>query len=157
MRKDGRKGKDETDDNSNSSNPFPRSTVLQRETFKEEKIWTPFDLPRISHLTLFALKQVYQLSYRQIPSFVRDELGNIPCLSTLHYRVKKIEQERFEEFLRWLSKKGLYERERRSFGDKRWDRFFLWLILLDWVVSWEVEEEGEGTLQGRFCFGREGR
>jgi len=35
--------------------------------------------------------------------------------------------------------------------------FFLWLILLDWVVSWEVEEEGEGTLQGRFCFGREGR
>ena len=55
-------------------------------------------------------------------------------------------------------KKGrLYERERRSFGDKRWDRFFLWLILLDWVVSWEVEEEGEGTLQGRFCFGREGR
>jgi hypothetical protein len=105
VRKDGRKGKDETDDNSHSSNPFPRSTILQRETFKEEKIWAPFDLPRISHLTLFALKQVYRLSYRQIPSFVRDELGNIPCLSTLHYRVKKIEQERFEEFLRWLSKK----------------------------------------------------
>jgi len=37
VRKDGRKGKDETDDNSNSSNPFPRSTILQRETFKEEK------------------------------------------------------------------------------------------------------------------------
>jgi hypothetical protein len=106
VRKDGRKGKDETDDNSNSSNPFPRSTILQRETFKEEKIWAPFDLPRISHLDPFRLKQVYRLSYRQIPSFVRDELGNIPCLSTLHYRVKKIEQERFEEFLRWLSKKG---------------------------------------------------
>jgi hypothetical protein len=25
------------------------------------------------------------------------------------------------------------------------------------VVSWEGEEEGEGTLQGRFCFGGEGR
>jgi hypothetical protein len=74
--------------------------------------------PEYLILTLFALKQVYRLSYRQIPSFVRDELGNIPCLSTLHYRVKKIEQERFEEFLRWLSKRGLYEGERGSFGDK---------------------------------------
>jgi hypothetical protein len=124
---------------------------------RKKKFGRPLTYPEYLILTLFALKQVYRLSYRQIPSFVRDELGNIPCLSTLHYRVKKIEQERFEEFLRWLSKKGLYERERRSFGDKRWDRFFLWLILLDWVVSWEVEEEGEGTLQGRFCFGREGR
>ena len=35
--------------------------------------------------------------------------------------------------------------------------FFLWLIWLDWVVSWERDEEGEGTWQGRFCFGREGR
>jgi hypothetical protein len=60
VRKDGRKGKDETDDNSNSSNPFPRSTILQRETFKEEKIWAPFDLPRISHLDPFRLKASLQ-------------------------------------------------------------------------------------------------
>jgi hypothetical protein len=85
---------------------------------RKKKFGRPLIYPEYLILTLFALKQVYRLSYRQIPSFVRDELGNIPCLSTLHYRVKKIEQERFEEFLRWLSKKGLYEGERVSFGDK---------------------------------------
>jgi hypothetical protein len=85
---------------------------------RKKKFGRPLIYPEYLILTLFALKQVYRLSYRQIPSFVRDELGNIPCLSTLHYRVKKIEQERFEEFLRWLSKRGLYEGERESFGDK---------------------------------------
>jgi hypothetical protein len=73
---------------------------------RKKKFGRPLTYPEYLILTLFALKQVYRLSYRQIPSFVRDELGNIPCLSTLHYRVKKIERERFEEFLRWLSKKG---------------------------------------------------
>jgi hypothetical protein len=73
---------------------------------RKKNFGRPLTYPEYLILTLFALKQVYRLSYRQIPSFVRDELGNIPCLSTLHYRVKKIGQERFEEFLRWLSKKG---------------------------------------------------
>jgi hypothetical protein len=45
------------------------------------------------------------LSYRQIPPFIRDSLGKIPSLSTLHYRVSKIRQERLEEFLIWLAKK----------------------------------------------------
>jgi hypothetical protein len=106
VRKDGRKGKDETDDNSNSSNLFLAQQFCKERPSRKKKFGRPLTYPEYLILTLFALKQVYRLSYRQIPSFVRDELGNIPCLSTLHYRVKKIEQERFEEFLRWLSKKG---------------------------------------------------
>jgi hypothetical protein len=58
---------------------------------RKKKFGRPLIYPEYLILTLFALKQVYRLSYRQIPSFVRDELGNIPCLSTLHYRVKKIQ------------------------------------------------------------------
>jgi len=72
---------------------------------RKQKRGRPLTYPEHLILTLLATKQVYGLSYRQIPLFVRESLGNIPCLSTLHYRVSKISQERLEEFLRWLAKK----------------------------------------------------
>jgi hypothetical protein len=65
--------------------------------------------PEYLILTLFAIKQMDSLSYRQIPPFIRDSLGKIPSLSTLHYRVSKIRQERLEEFLIWLAKKRVHE------------------------------------------------
>jgi hypothetical protein len=37
------------------------------------------------------------------------------------------------------------------------DRFFLWLILLDWVVSWEVEEEGGRHIARSFLFWERGK
>ena len=78
-------------------------------TLRKPKRGRPLTYPEHLILPLLAIKQVYALSYRQIPLFVRESFGNIPCLSTLHYRVSKIRQERLEEFLRWLAKKGFYE------------------------------------------------
>ena len=74
---------------------------------RKPKRGRPLSYPEHLILTLLAIKQVYGLSYRQIPLFVRESFGKIPCLSTLHYRVSKISQERLEEFLRWLVKKGV--------------------------------------------------
>jgi hypothetical protein len=76
---------------------------------RKPKKGRPFTYPEFLILTLFAIKQMDSLSYRQIPPFVRDSLGKIPSLSTLHYRVSKIRQERLEEFLIWLAKKKVHE------------------------------------------------
>ena len=78
MSKDGRKGKDETDDDSNPSNPFPRPTILQRETFKEEEIWTPFDLPRISHLDPFCPKASLQTFLQANLKFCKGRIRQHP-------------------------------------------------------------------------------
>lgn len=78
-----------------------------------------FDLSRASHLDLVALKQAYRLSYRQIPIFAERWFGKIPSLSTLHYRVRKISERRFEEFLDWLSKKGGFMRKEWEALQKR--------------------------------------
>ena len=95
MRKDGRKGKDETNDNSNSSNPFPRSTILQRETFEEEKIWAPFDLPRISHLDPFRPKASLQTFLQANPKFCKGRIRQHPmpfhlALSGQEDRARKV-------------------------------------------------------------------
>jgi len=81
---------------------------------RKKKIGRPLTYPEYLVLTLFAMKQVYGLSDRQIPSFVRESLGNIPCLSTLHYRVSKIRQERFNGW--GLGTKGM-RTDWRSFAD----------------------------------------
>jgi hypothetical protein len=59
---------------------------------RKKKFGRPLIYPEYLILTLFALNKFTDF-------LANDELQH--CLSTLHYRVKKIEQERFEEFLRW--------------------------------------------------------
>jgi len=76
-------------------------------TSRKPKRGRPLTYPEHLILTLLAIKQVYALSYRQIPLFVRERFGNIPYLSTLHYRVSKIRQERLEEFFEMACKEGV--------------------------------------------------
>jgi hypothetical protein len=58
-------------------------------------------------LALWALGQLHGLSWRKLESISRQLLPRVPDFSTLHYRVRRLPQERWEEFNRWLAQRAL--------------------------------------------------
>lgn len=58
-------------------------------------------------LALWAFKQLHDLSWRKLEAISRQILPEVPDFSTLHYRVRRLPQERWEEFNRWLAERAL--------------------------------------------------
>jgi hypothetical protein len=54
-------------------------------------------------LALWAFKQLHGLTWRQLESVSRQVLPQAPDFSTLHYRVRRIPQERWAGFQRLLA------------------------------------------------------
>jgi hypothetical protein len=53
-------------------------------------------------LTIAAIQNLYDLSFREALEFVESYCPHIPCLSTFHYRVQTLSTERVSQFLAFL-------------------------------------------------------
>jgi hypothetical protein len=53
-------------------------------------------------ISIAAMQNLYNLSFREALEFVEIDFKGIPCLSTFHYRVTALEAEHLEQFLAFL-------------------------------------------------------
>jgi hypothetical protein len=53
-------------------------------------------------LTIAAMQNLYDLSFREVLEFVEPYTSHIPCLSTFHYRVQTLSLENVRKFLAFL-------------------------------------------------------